>query len=240
VPWDTYPLPGTLSLISGQLKAVQYYSSFFPLWSRTMERFLEGVSLPLASCKSPRQFQPCVPCCSPAIELQVRSALLHIDRLSFSRPQSVTSLPVPFGFTAPALDPPSSTDQFKHTTFDKETPIATYHLRSSALDQLQSLLIAGERRQACHYALEQKMWAHAMLIASSLDKDAWKDATNEFIRSELGVQTTAAASLRSDGANSQSVSNGRESLRVAYSLFSGQGTTSSMHYFDTCSYESLI
>ncbi|KAF9518189.1 hypothetical protein BS47DRAFT_324942 [Hydnum rufescens UP504] len=160
-------------------------------------------------------------CGSPTIELQVRSALLHIDRLSFSRPQSVTSLPVPFGFTAPALDPPSSTDQFKSATFDKETPIATYHLRSSALDQLQSLLIAGERRQACHYALEQKMWAHAMLIASSLDKDAWKDATNEFIRSELGVQSTAA-SLRSDGTNSQSVSNGRESLRVAYSLFSGQ------------------
>ena len=134
---------------------------------------------------------------------------------------------VPFGFTAPTIDIPSSTD---HLKLDKETPIATYHLRPSTLDKLQSLLIAGERRQACHYALEQKMWAHAMIIASSLDKDAWKDATNEFIRHELSVQTSAATSLRPGGADSQSASNGRESLRVAYSLFSGQGAASGMNF----------
>lgn len=63
-----------------------------------------------------------------------------------------------------------------------------------------------------------------------MDKEMWKDVTNEFIRSELGVQMTPSAlALRHDlGAAKQEASNGRESLRVIYSLFSGQGTAAGM------------
>ncbi|QRW27676.1 COPII coat assembly protein Sec-16 [Rhizoctonia solani] len=60
-----------------------------------------------------------------------------------------------------------------------------------------------------------------MLIASSLDKDAWKEVVNEFIRSELGVRTDQKKPAPFGG--DPSVANGRESLRVAYSLFAGHG-----------------
>lgn len=128
------------------------------------------------------------------------------------------------GFTAP------TGDTFTDT---RETPIATYQVRPSSLDKLQALLLVGKRREACHYALDQRLWAHAMLISSSMDKEMWKDVTNEFIRAELGVQMTSPAlALRPDlGAAKSEPSNGRESLRVMYSLFSGQGTASSKFTF---------
>jgi len=90
-------------------------------------------------------------------------------------------------------------------------------LRATALDKIQEFLLRGERRQAYHYALDERLWAHAMIIASSVDKDAWKEVTSEFIRAELGV--TDEARLSSD----VPLSNGREGLKVAYSLYSGQG-----------------
>jgi hypothetical protein len=64
-----------------------------------------------------------------------------------------------------------------------------------------------------------------MVIASSIDKDAWKEVVNEFLRTELGVKDDGhrlPAMPKINGPPFQ-VTNGREWLRVAYSLFSGQG-----------------
>lgn len=166
--------------------------------------------------------------CSPAIDEQVRSAILPVGGPAFAN--ALQSPTVALGFSAPATE--SFTDS-------RETPIATYQLRPSSLDKLQSLLLTGKRREACHYALDQKLWAHAMLISSSMDKEMWKDVTNEFIRSELGVQMAPSAlALRPDlGAGKQEASNGRESLRVIYSLFSGQGIAAGMD--NLCSFKCI-
>lgn len=106
-----------------------------------------------------------------------------------------------------------------------ESPIATSTLRPSALDKIQDFLLRGERRKAYHYALDERLWAHAMIIASSIDRDSWKETVNEFLRTELGAKDN-----RSKGTTSvpgvQSPTNGREGLRVAYSLYSGQGSAS--------------
>jgi hypothetical protein len=69
------------------------------------------------------------------------------------------------------------------------------------------------------------MWAHAMIIASSIDKEAWKEVVNEFIRSELSSQSVAdtTAPGRRD---TMPPGTGREPLKVAYSLYSGQGAAS--------------
>lgn len=90
----------------------------------------------------------------------------------------------------------------------------TYQVKPSALDKLQGLLLRGERKLAYRHALDEKLWAHAMLISSSMDKESWKEVVGEFIRTELGVDAVRAKS---------EPSNGRESLRVAYSLFAGHG-----------------
>jgi hypothetical protein len=109
-----------------------------------------------------------------------------------------------------------------------EIPIAVSVLHPSALDKIQEYLAQGQRRVACHYATDQKLWAHAMVIASSIDKDTWKEVVNEFIKAELGVKVDMKHPA-TDGRASP-ITNGRESLRVAYSMFSGQGAASSLCY----------
>ena len=111
-----------------------------------------------------------------------------------------------------------------------EAPIAISTLRPSALDKIQDFLLRGERRQAYHYALDERLWPHAMIIASSINKEAWKEVVNEFLKSELGVKdeaTRGPSHLRGAEA-SFPVVNGREGVRVAYSLFSGQGAAAGL------------
>lgn len=99
-------------------------------------------------------------------------------------------------------------------------------VKASALDRIQELLAQGERKAAYRYALDERLWAHAMVIASSVDKEAWKEVVNEFIRAELNSQgvTDATGSGRRD---TIAAGAGREPLKVAYSLYSGQGAASS-------------
>lgn len=117
----------------------------------------------------------------------------------------------------------------------KETPISVSTLLPSSLDKIQEFLVRGERRQAYHYALDERLWAHAMIIASSVDKEAWIEVVDEFLKVELGVHETAQRAT--PRFHTKSVvprqSNGREWLRVAYSVFSGQGPTAGMWYFTT-------
>jgi COPII coat assembly protein SEC16 len=101
-----------------------------------------------------------------------------------------------------------------------ETPISVTTLKPSALEKIQEFLIRGERRQACHYALDEKLWAHAMVIANSIDRDAWQEAVKEFIRVELGSKDAR------DDKTKPGDSTNRESLKVAYGLFAGQGAAS--------------
>jgi hypothetical protein len=75
--------------------------------------------------------------------------------------------------------------------------------------------------KACNFAMDEKLWAHAMLIASSIDKDMWKAAVSEFLKSELG--RSPDASQLHNGEPYTGLVNGLESLRVAYSMYSGQG-----------------
>ncbi|KAG2358374.1 Sec23-binding domain of Sec16-domain-containing protein [Suillus spraguei] len=106
-----------------------------------------------------------------------------------------------------------------------KTPISVSAVLPSALDKIQEFLVRGERRQAYHYALDEKLWAHAMIIASSIDKEAWKDVINEFLKGELGIPSQRTAFVGHGKEPVPPSSNRREWLCVVYSLFSGQGLT---------------
>ena len=118
-----------------------------------------------------------------------------------------------------------------------EVPVSVTTLKPSALEKIQEFLIRGERKQACHYALDEKLWAHAMVIASSTDRDAWQEVVKEFIRAELGSKEVGDDKPRPSDARRGPLptptSNGRESLRVAYSLFAGQGAASGAYIYLT-------
>ncbi|KAG8746947.1 Protein transport protein Sec16A [Ceratobasidium sp. 414] len=155
---------------------------------------------------------------TPAIDAAVRHAL--VPRLAsaptITSPNSQTASFSLASTLDVTISPPSS-----HLPSSSDSPVATYKIKPAALDKIQEFLLQGERRAAYHYALDERMWAHAMLISSSLDKEAWKEVVNEFIRAELGVRTDQKKPAPFGG--DPSVANGREPLRVAYSLFAGQG-----------------
>ncbi|KAF9533001.1 Sec23-binding domain of Sec16-domain-containing protein [Crepidotus variabilis] len=102
-----------------------------------------------------------------------------------------------------------------------EAPLNVTSLRPSMLSKIEDFLLQGDRRQAYHYAMDQKLWAHAMIISSSLDREAWKGVVNEFLRSEL-----ASKDSQPRGLPAVTDVKSYESLRMAYSLFSGQGAAS--------------
>ncbi|KAF5391379.1 hypothetical protein D9757_001871 [Collybiopsis confluens] len=149
---------------------------------------------------------------TPSLEATVRAVLI---------PQTVTDASGidSSGFTSVA-DLQGSDSAFPGLSGNaNESPIAVTTLRPSALDKIEGFLLRGERRQAYHYALDQKLWSHAMIIASGIDKEAWQEVVNEFLKTELGSHSRTSAS-------STAASNGREGLRVVYSLLSGQGAKS--------------
>ncbi|KDQ60805.1 hypothetical protein JAAARDRAFT_190947 [Jaapia argillacea MUCL 33604] len=155
---------------------------------------------------------------SPQIDSAVRAAL--VPRLSATLLSSSSEANV----SATDLTGPYPTIGISISE-TSETPIATYSVQPSTLDRIQDFLLRGDRLKACQYALDEKLWAHALIISSGVNKDLWKEVVNEFLRTELGIKNEGTM-----GATSQSgpvsLSNGRESLRVAYSLFAGQGAAS--------------
>lgn len=156
----------------------------------------------------------------PQLDSAVRSALL--PRLEGVLSTSDSGANFTLATDATTTYPESS---YASTGVDA-APISVTTLRAGALDKIEEFLLRGERRQACHYALDEKLWAHAMVIASSIDKEAWKEAVSEFIRAELGVKGESSFAL--PGRSDLPPINGRESLRMAYSLFCGQGAAAGM------------
>lgn len=126
-----------------------------------------------------------------------------------SLPLDIAYISVSAAYTSPSLD---------------DAPITVTTLRSSSLDKIEEFLLQGDRRQAYQYAMSEKLWAHAMIIASSIDKEAWKEVAHDFLRTELGTREDISPNPAKNNALAvASQPHSRESLRVAYSLFSGSG-----------------
>ena len=67
-----------------------------------------------------------------------------------------------------------------------------------ALEIIRNLLLQGEREKAVWNAVDQRLWGHAMLISSTLQRDVWKNVVHEFVRQEVrmyGENTESIAAL---------------------------------------------
>ena len=70
--------------------------------------------------------------------------------------------------------------------------------KPGAVEELRKILLQGDREKAVWHAVDEQLWAHAMLLASTLDKNIWKQVSQEFVRQEVktcGENTEALASL---------------------------------------------
>ncbi|KAL9041375.1 MAG: hypothetical protein Q9180_001320 [Flavoplaca navasiana] len=80
---------------------------------------------------------------------------------------------------------------------DGSRPVAEA-LDPSAMESIRRLLLQGEREKAVWHAVDRRMWAHAMVLASTLDKALWKQVLHEFTRLEVkpyGENTESLAAL---------------------------------------------
>ncbi|THG99767.1 hypothetical protein EW026_g2634 [Hermanssonia centrifuga] len=151
---------------------------------------------------------------SSQIDSAVRAALL---------PELAASDKAEDNLTTPALGFAHIAESRPGYSDSSDTAVSIHTLRTSHLDKIQQLLLRGERRAAYQYAADEKLWAHAMVISSSIDKEAWKEVVNEFVRAEMASNSPSLGAASS--AESHAIAaNGREPLRVAYSLFAGHGS----------------
>lgn len=58
-------------------------------------------------------------------------------------------------------------------------------LKTEDINRLVDLLKVGQREAALKHALDQHLWAHALIMASSLGPTHWIDAVFEFVREEI-------------------------------------------------------
>ena len=68
-------------------------------------------------------------------------------------------------------------------------------VRPEVLEELRSILLHGNREQAAWHAVDNRLWAHAMLLSSTLDKNIGKQVAQEFIRQEVKTFGDNAESL---------------------------------------------
>ena len=69
---------------------------------------------------------------------------------------------------------------------------------SENLEGLRKILLHGEREKAVWHAVDRRLWGHAMLLASTLDKGIWKQVLQEFNSQEVkayGDNTESLAAL---------------------------------------------
>ncbi|KAL2855406.1 Sec23-binding domain of Sec16-domain-containing protein [Aspergillus pseudoustus] len=66
---------------------------------------------------------------------------------------------------------------------------------SSSLGTIHNSLLLGEREKAVWSAVDNRLWGHALIIASTLDKSVWKQVVQEFVRREVRSATGNAESL---------------------------------------------
>ena len=69
------------------------------------------------------------------------------------------------------------------------------HASPQVIKEIHSNLLQGEREKAVWYAADQGLWAHAMLISSTLRKDVWKQVIQEFARQDVKKAGESAESL---------------------------------------------
>ncbi|PWZ02273.1 hypothetical protein BCV70DRAFT_198550 [Testicularia cyperi] len=116
----------------------------------------------------------------------------------------------------------SITAAFEMSSSTGDKVVSTHELRTDFLQGLQKMLLQGQRREAVDFAVSQKMWAHAMTIASCVDKDCWRVVVAQFIEQELGL---AESALKGES--------DLQGLKVAYNVFSGQDPGSIFDLFRT-------
>ncbi|KAH7117620.1 Sec23-binding domain of Sec16-domain-containing protein [Dendryphion nanum] len=99
----------------------------------------------------------------------------------------------PFSTAAELIGPSRSNTLVQSETVDPK-----------AIEEIRQSLTRGDREKAVWRAVDQRLWGHAMLLSSTLNKDLWKQVIQEFVRNEV-----------------KKVGRDNQALAVLYEVFAG-------------------
>lgn len=88
----------------------------------------------------------------------------------------------------------------------------------STLDEIESILLTGNRVGASKLAASAELWSHALIISGRADQECFRDVVLAFTRSEFNTQGGNAKSMASSMAKTE-----KYSLRILYGLFAEMG-----------------
>ncbi|KAI8389329.1 Sec23-binding domain of Sec16-domain-containing protein [Blakeslea trispora] len=93
-----------------------------------------------------------------------------------------------------------------------------HDLSDQMLKKIEQLLLEGDRRGAVDYAIQEDLWAHALIISSCVDRQLWQQVIQQFVDREMNA-TPEMAQKRVF----HPIAGNNQALRVMYALFSGTG-----------------
>lgn len=91
-------------------------------------------------------------------------------------------------------------------------------LSEHMLTKIEQYLLNGDLKGAVDYAIQEDLWAHALIISSCVDKELWQKVITNFVDREMN----ATPEMRRNR-NFNNIAGNNQALRVMYSLFSGAG-----------------
>ncbi|ORE02933.1 hypothetical protein BCV72DRAFT_308677 [Rhizopus microsporus var. microsporus] len=92
-------------------------------------------------------------------------------------------------------------------------------LSDRVLSKIERYLMRGDRAGAVNYAMQEDLWAHALIISSCVGKDLWQQVISSFVDREMN----ATAEMRRNR-TFHNIAGSNQPLRVLYCLFSGVGS----------------
>lgn len=119
-----------------------------------------------------------------------------------------------------STSPPAQTTVFHSSRPSLDGAAASTHSAGVALDHISYLLLRGEKKEAVRFAVDEKLWSHALVISSCLDKQTWADVVKAFTAAELGAYAACAPQGRS-----------RQALRLTYEMLSGAPGSGRLAWF---------
>ncbi|KAI8048772.1 Sec23-binding domain of Sec16-domain-containing protein [Gilbertella persicaria] len=123
------------------------------------------------------------------------------------------------------IRPPLLTEEQDHFSFPNAIDQDNVNLSDQILAKMEYLLVAGNRRDAVDYAVQEDLWAHALIISSCVDKQLWQQVIQQFVDREMN----AAPDQRLNRVF-HNIAGNNQALRVMYRLFSGAGASAMQEF----------
>ncbi|KAI9475776.1 MAG: Sec23-binding domain of Sec16-domain-containing protein [Benjaminiella poitrasii] len=86
------------------------------------------------------------------------------------------------------------------------------------LSKIEHYLLNGDRVEAVNYAIQEDLWAHALIISSCVNKELWQKVISNFVDREMNATPDMRRNRKFNN-----IAGNNQALRVMYSLFSGAG-----------------